>query len=363
MDTITAELEKNGIKVICPINTFNANEVATHVSRLLFSKFPELKIDYVATFSKISHLKMYIADMPFGMSDACYFYKNESIYFRKGLKFEDIKNLAFHEVLHHFQEIKDSYGVLHRMGLCSYVGINSYGNALNEAAVQLMSSYAIGEKRDIVKYYGITLPTDSPSYYPLLCNLVKQLGYIIGFPVLFESTFYANDAFFDKFKEIYGDGIAFKIQQNFEKLLKIEEKIIRLNMKIQTSDMSYFKFKNSTDSINHYKAQIRNVFLGTQNMIVSNFFNYKIKNLNTANDVEECRKNLYSFTNLIGTAENYRFFGEFYNKTIKELDKKYEQIINNRVPMVVNKSKFSIAFKALRNLFGANASQRQSNIN
>lgn len=38
MDTISQELEKEGIKVICPISTLNVNEIATYVSRLLCSK-------------------------------------------------------------------------------------------------------------------------------------------------------------------------------------------------------------------------------------------------------------------------------------------------------------------------------------
>ena len=36
MDTISQELEKEGIKVICPISTLNINEIATYVARLLW---------------------------------------------------------------------------------------------------------------------------------------------------------------------------------------------------------------------------------------------------------------------------------------------------------------------------------------
>ena len=195
MNSVEQELEKNGIKVICPINTFNINEIATYVARLLCSKFPDFKLNYNDMFNRIARINMFIADMPSGMSDACYFYRNTTIYFRKGISFDDIKKLAFHEIVHHFQEIKDSKGVLHRLGLCTYLRLRSYGAALNESAVQLMSSFATGEKRDTVTYYGVTFPTDSPTYYPLLCNLVKQIGYLTGFAVLFESTFFANDSF------------------------------------------------------------------------------------------------------------------------------------------------------------------------
>ncbi len=361
MESITKELEKNGIKIICPINTFNVNEIGAYVSKLLYSKLPELKIDYAATFSKISRIPMYIAEMPYGMSDACYFYKNESIYFRRGLSFDTIKKLAFHELLHHFQEVKDSYGKLHRLGLCTYTNLSAYGNALNEASVQLMSAYATGEQKDTVKYYGVTFPTDSPSYYPMLCNLVKQVGYACGFSILFESTFYANNAFFDKFKECFGEKNAFKIQQDFEKIMMIEEKIIKLNEKIQTEDMSYMKFKKVSDTVSRYKEDIKNTFLSTQNLIITSFFSVKMKSIVNANDVEETRKYLYSFTNLIGMSDGYTFFNDFYVKTISELDNKYEQITNPAVPMVVKKSAFSHIIESLKRIFTLNkADEKES---
>ncbi len=346
------ELQKSGINVICPINTINVNEIATYVSRLLCSKFPNFNLNYNDMFTRISRMNMYIADMPSGMSDACYFYRNENLYFRKGLSFDEIKKLSFHEIVHHFQEIKDSNGVLHKLGLCTYLKVKTYGLALNEASVQLMSSFANDEKLDTVTYYGITFPTNSPSYYPLLCNLVKQIGYLTGFSVLFESTFFANSAFFNKFKFLFGEKNAFKIQQNFDKLLYIEEKIINLNNKIQTKDMSYMKFKNATDTINKYKNQIKKTFLDTQNLILTSYFNARADEIRTANEIYEFRKTLYSYSNLIGTADNYTFFNDYYINKMVEIDRKYEAVIENKNSLaVVKKSKLSIILNAIKKIF------------
>ncbi len=363
MDT-NLELEKNGIKIICPISEYNVNEIATYVANILFAKFPTLRLSYNTIFMNIAKIPMYIAEMPEGMSDACYFYKNSSIYFKKGLKFDVLKKLAFHECIHHFQEIKDSNGKLHRLGLCSYLGNKAFGSALNESAVQLMSSYAISEKHDIVKYYDITFPTDSPSYYPLLCNLIKQVGYLTGFSALFESTFYSNDVFFDKFKTIFGERNAFKIQDNFDKLLDIEEKIIKLNNKIQQEDLSYHKFKSSTATIAKYKKSITNLFLSTQNLIISSFFDAKLLELDNANKIEQYRKCLYSFSNLIGTTETYSFFNDYYINKMAQLDLKYEQITNkNDVSLaVVKTSKIATIFKSIKKLFMGNASEYNDNL-
>lgn len=72
MNSIDSELDKHGIKILCPIDQFNINEIATYVATLLCNKFPSLGLDYLSTFRRISNLNMYIADMPYGMSDACY---------------------------------------------------------------------------------------------------------------------------------------------------------------------------------------------------------------------------------------------------------------------------------------------------
>ncbi len=361
MNSVEQELEKNGIKVICPINTFNINEIATYVARLLCSKFPDFKLNYNDMFNRIARINMFIADMPSGMSDACYFYRNTSIYFRKGISFDDIKKLAFHEIVHHFQEIKDSKGTLHRLGLCTYLRVKAYGSALNESAVQLMSSFATGEQRDTVTYYGVTFPTDSPSYYPLLCNLIKQIGYLTGFAVLFESTFFANDRFFDKFKFLFGEKVAFKIQQNFDKLLDIEEKIVKINMKIQTTDMSYFRFKNATDTINKYKSQIRQTFFDTQNLILTTYFNNRIREVNTADEIENYRKQLYSFSNLIGTNETYTFFNDFYFSKMAEIDQKYEKLTGNTQITVVKKYSFANLFSSVKKLFTRSSIKLEDN--
>lgn len=363
MDTLDSELEKEGIKVICPISTLNVNEIATYVAKSLCTKMPELKLNYNTVFMSIARVNMYIAEMPIGQADACYYYKNSSIYFRKGLTFDKVKKLAVHESLHHLQEVRDAKGNLKKLGLCTYVGNKAYGEALNEGAVQLIASYLTGEKGDIVKYYDITLPTDSPSYYPLVCNLVKQIGYVSNFATMFDSTIFANTAFYDKFIASCGEDEAFKIQQNLDKLVAYEEKIAQLNVKIQTEDLPYKKFKACTDKISNYKNKIKKTFISTQNLIITSFFNRETNNLLSTTRIEEYRKYLYSFKNLIGVVDGYTFFNDFYIKKMNELDDRYEAIVNNRALAIVNRSKVSIFFKSIKNLLAGNANEyeRQSN--
>ena len=354
MDTIDVELKRNGIENENLLNLQAKNEVAIYVANALSRNFPEIHLNFNTLFISINKLKMYVADMPQNQVGACYFYKNNSIYFKRGMDLHTIKELAVHECIHHFQEIKDSNGVLHRMGLCTYVRNKAYGNALNEAAVQLMSSYANRQKGDTVTYYGISLPTDSPNYYPLLCNLIKQIANLTGFGTLFESTFYSNDAFFEKFKNSFGIDNAFEIQKDFEKILKIEDKINTLNVRIQNENLDYKKFNKLTNLVAKYKEKMKNTFLATQNLIISSYFDKRAKELQTAAQIEEYRRTLYSFSNLIGTTSTYTFFNDYYIKKMSTLDVMYEKMVGNVSLTVLKENKFDKLLSLIKKIFERN---------
>ena len=200
-----------------------------------------------------------------------------------------------------------------------------------------MSAYATNEKSDNVTYYGISFRSDSPSYYPILCNLIKQIGYLTGFPLLFESTFYSNDAFFDKFKSEFGKNNAFKIQSNCEKILSTENKIATLTYKIQSEDLEYHKFKRCSDEVK--KGQISN-----------------------QNEIEQYRKYLYSYSHLIGTSEDYSFFNQYYIDKMAEIDAKRENIKNNTSLIVSKKTKFALMIEGIKKIFSNQRDVQTENI-
>ena len=101
--------------------------------------------------------------------------------------------LAMHECIHYIQEFRDANNNLVKMGLynCTF---NS-GLGINEAAVQLMASEANMSNIEEEKYFGITLHTISPNYYPLECTLVYEIAYFTGTYPLFHSVLNSNDVF------------------------------------------------------------------------------------------------------------------------------------------------------------------------
>ena len=211
-----SDLKKDNIEVTGTLDTLSVNTISNFVAQKLAAKFPYLNLSYDDLFAIMSHTPMYIAKMPEGMSDACYFYKNSSLYFKEGTNINKLQDLAVHEFIHHLQERKNRKNQLTRLGLASFTEFKIYGMAFNEAAVQLMTSRALDCKFDTVKYYGITLNTISPNYYPLICNLVHQMAYLAGEKLLFSSTLNCTDNFKNKFIDLCGKSNFYKIQKNLD---------------------------------------------------------------------------------------------------------------------------------------------------
>ena len=151
--SIEAELKREGIEVIKTLDTFSVITIAKNVSTKLVLAFPEQNLDYNDLFIKLSRLNMYIAKMPNNIACAKYYYKNFSIYFSDKIDFSKIDAYAIHECIHYLQELRDEKNNLIHLGLCDFTSSKLPGMALNEAAVQLMSSKALNEKIDTVKYF------------------------------------------------------------------------------------------------------------------------------------------------------------------------------------------------------------------
>lgn len=349
---IENELKKDGITIIKPLDTLSTTLIAKYVSEKFISFFPFSRFRYHDLFVKISRLNMYIANIPEGMSEANYFYKNSSIYFKDGLTMDEMKELTIHEFIHHFQEIKDQKGNLYRLGLCDFTAIKVHGMALNEAAVQFISSKILKKEQDSVKYYGIEFNTITPTYYPLLCNLISQMAYIVGDVVLYDSTLYSNDRFKNAFISSTSESTFNQIEKNFDKILDAEEKIILTTSHLQKDDLSEKEIAKASTQIGIYKKVIQNTFIETQNKIFTSYFDKHLNNLYSIQDIEDFRKKLYSYKDLLGITDNYTYFNEYYINLMSKLDEIYEQITGDTSLVVYKRSLLQILLSKLSKLFG-----------
>ena len=352
--SIESDLKKDGITVVGKLDTLSVNSISRDIAEKLCKAFPNQNFIFQNLFIALSRIPMYIADIPEGFAEATYFYKNSSMYFKQGLKIEELEKFAVHEFIHYLQEIKDKKGHLVRLGLCDFGELKICGMALNEGAVQYMASKALNTEQEIVKYYGISLPTISPSYYPILCNLVAQMAYITGEEALYDSTFYGSSVFKEKFANLCGVDSLLKIESNMDKIMETEEKAIKLNNKLMYDELEVMKSQKVAKKVENYKKKIKEIFFETQKLIFTSFFNTQFNKILTTADIDEYRLRLYNYKNYIGISDDYSEFNEFYINKMMDLDAKYEKIINNTNLTVVSNSKIAKFFRKVKAILTAN---------
>lgn len=357
--SIKSDLKKDGIEVIEKLDTLKTNSIARNISTKICDTFPEFKLDKNNLFMRLSRIDMYKANMPEGMAEANYFYKNTSIYFNSHIADEDLEEFAIHECIHHLQEIKDKKNYLLRMGLCDYTEFKIYGLGLNEAAVQLMSSKINNMKKEPVKYFGINFETISPSYYPLECCLVNQMANITGEDVLFESTLNSNDNFKHKFAELTSEKAFLAIQNAIDEILDKEENIIKLNNKILNIDDRNKRVDGMLQKIDELKSEISLTFMRTQNLIISSYFDKSFDRISNLEEVENFRRKLYAFKEYLGVTDGYIFYNNYYSNKMEQLEEKYNALENGEIITTLKvitkkENKFISILKAIKKLiFGS----------
>ncbi len=353
---IESNLRKEGIKVTEELDKIKVNTIAKNVAQKIVAAFPELDFKLGEVFIKLSQLKMYYAEVPKGFSEANYFYKNTSIYFNQEVPIDKIENYAVHECIHYLQERKDKAGFLLRLGLCDLTQYKVHGLALNEAAVQYATAKATKEPKDNVKYYGISFDTISPTCYPLICNLIAQMAYVTGEKILFDSTFNSNNNFKEAFIKKTSEEAFYTLEKNFDKILKLEEDLLKLNNKMELSD-------NLNSGLNKKRLKIKNniqsTFMESQNLIITSYFDTAFEKITNLEEVENYRRSLYNYKDLVGYVDGIDTFNEYYIKTMNKLENKYNELESGAIDKnieqekaglpIERKNKFQVIWQTIKN--------------
>lgn len=319
-------LKKEGISKIEKLPIIKTNLISNNIASKLCEIFPEHNFDKQSLFVNLSRLNMYIADIPYTSSMAKYVSQNQSIYFNKNLNLDDLNTVAIHECLHYIQESNAKAQNNNRLGIEI---LGKEGMALNEAAVQLMATEANKEKEDIVTYYNLTLPTTSPTYYTLECALLKQITYFTGTYPLYHSTIYSNNIFKNTFIQKTNKRIYKIIEKNFNKLVELQDILSDLTNELKYSNANDTKIKAINTSINTKKEEIFNLFLKTQNIIMTNCFNMEFKNIKTMEDLKNFKSRVYNYQFLIATNKDYTFYKDFFYYTMNKIEQKEAELEKN----------------------------------
>ena len=370
--SIKSMLKREGIEDAELLDTLTINKIATRISKKLAQTFSEHELTESELFIELSRLKMYTAKMPNDLSGAKYVCMNKSIYFKKGVEFEQIEEFATHECLHYLQELKDEKGNVLRLGLYNFADGGIRGMAINEAAVQLMAERANESQPDKVKYYELFLDTESPDYYPLECTLVNEIAYFTGNYSLYHSTLYGDDIFKNTVDARFGKKAYVTIRDALDILMQKEAELNILTNQLQETDKEH-KIKKLSKSIEKSKEGIADLFLKIQNYIIEKGFGKEFDEVKNMEDLQTFKKRLYKFKDQIGYTADYNFYNDYYIQTMSEFEKKkeyieqYGEIVDGniekpRLDLTVTENKVSV-FKRIMIKLGilANAEKQELN--
>lgn len=364
--SIESKLKKEGIVVTSILSSSKVNSIAKKVANILATSFPKHKFNTEELYILLSQIPMYRASVPKGFSEANYLYKNCSIYFNENIPTNELTTYAIHECIHYLQTKKDKWGNLLKLGLCDLTRFNVHGLGINEAAVQYATSVALGSTLDTVKYYGITFDTISPNCYPLVCNLIAQMAYITGEYVLLDSTFNSKNDFKNTFIKHTSTEAYDTIEKNFDKILRTEENLIKLTNELENSNQINLSLNKR---IALMKKTILSLFMETQNLIITSYFERAFTQIHSIQDLEDYRKKLYNFKPLIGVLDGENFYNTFYIDMMVRLENRYNELENglyqqptaNLVP--IDKNLFSILFRKLNKLVFRPVAKYITNLN
>ena len=321
--SIEKVLKKEGIEIVNPLDTLTINSLAKNIANLLSSSFPSLNLNANDLFINISRLNMYYAKLPNGIS-AKYFYKNRSIYFDCNLDLNNLTDVAIHECIHYLQEERDKNNNIVKLGLCDYRNKSLPGIGLNEAAVQLMAAKALNLKYEYVKYFDISLQTNTPMYYPLECALVNQLAYVLGEDILFDSTLHATNSFKEQYISIASEKDFMQIQKNIDLLVELQDRLEYLYSSLENVGIEEDFVEKVSEEIELKKSSVKELFMDTQKLILTSYFDNAINLAYSPKALENYRNKLYWFKNLVGYTDYDNFYNEYYIDKMEEIEKRYD---------------------------------------
>lgn len=234
------------------------------------------------------------------------------------------------------------------MGLCNFDNFKIVGMGLNEAAVQYITSKIIGIEKDYVKYFGVSFRTVSPSYYPLECNLIEQMAYITGENVLFDSTLTSNDKFKNTFINLTSEKTYNDVEYYIDQILELEENIIKLNNKSSSFEERNKTVQKLVTKTDDYKNKITEYFEKAQNLIIKNYFDKAFRNIHDLEELDNYRRKLEHYGELIGHTDNYTFFDDYYTEKMSQLEHKSNVLENGGIETALEYKKPNMFVSWLR---------------
>ena len=181
------ELKRYNIEPIRALTPKEIEKIAIEVIKKMETMITNFDGKYM--YDHIINAKMYFAKIPEKYTNVNYIVSTNSIYMREENYIEKIDEIMFHEIFHYIQCNKENnIGAMpEQMGLCKLHGYKITGLAINEVAIQLIISIVFNKKQEHTNYFGIDIEGIQDKSFPILCALLQQITYILGYKELLKS--------------------------------------------------------------------------------------------------------------------------------------------------------------------------------
>ena len=308
---IAKKLQKLGIEDIRKLDNESIRIIACNVTDALTKAFPTIYDEYNNILIKLLNCNMYVAKVTKPISKVNYIYEDNSIYFDEEMNLSKINEQMIHECIHYLQDNRNIKKSKHsKIGLCNFEEFSLYGLGINEAAVQYMSARSMKNSSEIVEKYGVRLKTISPNYYPFITNLIEQIVYLIGDEILVKGTLNGNDEFEDELLNTF--------EANTKKIINRFDEIIEINNTLNA--------EQDEEKIKILQQGLTHIYVETQNMIFSTYFNKICPKLNTIQEIDFYTDKAMYYRNVMGVVLAERFAeNTFYDVEIQTITEKFNK--------------------------------------
>ena len=292
-----------------PLRVEERNYIAKSVANMLSRNIGQLSEDYNEIYMRIFNCDMYFAKIAPKFKGVFYFYKNNTIYIDESRSITEIDDYLIHECLHYIQNFNNITKRDNRAGLCEFTELKIKGLGINEAIAQYITAKALGQKVHRVSNSKIAIYTNSEKYYKYMTSLAMQILYLIGEKEAIDSSINTNEEFETALYNAF--------EENTDKILKNFDAILDENN-------SELRDEN----------KIIQLYMQTQQLIYTTYFNKVCKYLTTSKEVDKEVKKLEDYDKIMGTLVEddtyYNNFWQFKQEISGKFFKKYLSINRER---------------------------------
>ena len=144
-----------------------------------------------------------------------------------------------------------------------------------------------------------------------------------------------------------------EVEYCIDQILEIEENIIKLSNKFASYDERNKKVDKIVAKTDNCKTKIADYFTKAQNLIIKNYFDKAFKNISNLEELDNYRKNLEHYKELIGRTDDYTFFDDYYTEKMSALEHKSNVLENGGIETALEyrkpTNKLLSIFRAIKN--------------